>query len=62
MSDILLKVEDIYANYGDFQAVQGASFEVMRGEIISIIGTKGVGKSFLMKEICGTLKPKCVKV
>lgn len=62
MSDILLKVEDIYANYGDFQAVQGASFEVMRGEIISIIGTNGAGKSSLMKAIGGTLKPKSGKV
>lgn len=62
MSDILLRAEDIHANYGDFQAVQGASFEIRKGEIISIIGTNGAGKSTLMKAIGGTLTPKSGKV
>ncbi|PKM85505.1 MAG: branched-chain amino acid ABC transporter ATP-binding protein [Firmicutes bacterium HGW-Firmicutes-11] len=62
MSEILLRAEDIYANYGDFQAVQGASFEIRKGEIISIIGTNGAGKSTLMKAIGGTLAPKSGKV
>lgn len=62
MSDILLRAEDIHAYYGDFQAVQGASFEIRKGEIISIIGTNGAGKSTLMKAIGGTLMPKSGKV
>jgi branched-chain amino acid transport system ATP-binding protein len=62
VSEILLRAEDIYANYGDFQAVQGASFEIRKGEIISIIGTNGAGKSTLMKAIGGTLAPKSGKV
>lgn len=62
MSEILLKAEDINTFYGDFHAVQGASFEVKRGEIISIIGTNGAGKSTLMRTIGGTLSPKTGKV
>ena len=62
MSDIVLKVEDIYANYGDFQAIQGVSFEVRQGEIVSVIGTNGAGKSTLMKAIGGIMSPKSGKV
>jgi branched-chain amino acid transport system ATP-binding protein len=51
----LLKVENIDAFYGDFQAVQQASFEVNENEIVSVIGTNGAGKTTLMKVIGGTL-------
>ncbi|NLY71596.1 MAG: ABC transporter ATP-binding protein [Clostridiales bacterium] len=62
MSDYLLKAEDINAKYGDFHAVQGASFDIKKGEIISVIGTNGAGKSTLMKAIVGIMKPSGGKV
>jgi branched-chain amino acid transport system ATP-binding protein len=62
VSDYLLKAEDINAKYGDFQAVQGASFDIKKGEIISVIGTNGAGKSTLMKAIVGIMKPSGGKV
>ena len=57
MSEIL-KVENVDVYYGDFQAVQQASFTVEEGSIISIIGTNGAGKTTLMKAISGVLPAK----
>lgn len=62
MSEMLLRVEDINTYYGDFHAVQGASFDVKEGEIVSIIGTNGAGKSTLIKTIVGILVPQSGKV
>ena len=50
----ILRVENIDAFYGDFQAVQNASFAVEEKEIASVIGTNGAGKSTLMRVISGT--------
>jgi len=58
----LLKAQDIDAFYGDFQAVQQASFEVEENSIISIIGTNGAGKSTLLKVISGALPARGGKV
>jgi len=58
----LLKALDIDAFYGDFQAVQQASFEVEDKKIISIIGTNGAGKSTLLNVISGVLPARGGKV
>ncbi|MDR3364737.1 MAG: ABC transporter ATP-binding protein [Clostridiales Family XIII bacterium] len=57
MSD-LLRVENVDVFYGDFQAVQQASFAVPDKEIVSIIGTNGAGKTTLMRAIGGVLPAK----
>ncbi|MDR1571594.1 MAG: ABC transporter ATP-binding protein [Clostridiales Family XIII bacterium] len=57
-----MKVENIDAFYGDFQAVQQASFEVDEKKIVSVIGTNGAGKTTLMKVIGGTLAARGGKV
>jgi branched-chain amino acid transport system ATP-binding protein len=62
VSNALLKVEEIDAFYGDFQAVQQASFAVGDKEIVSVIGTNGAGKTTLMKVIGGTLAARGGKV
>ena len=54
MSEIL-KVENVDVFYGDFQAVQQASFSVEENSIVSIIGINGAGKSTLMRAIAGVL-------
>ena len=51
----LLRVEGVDAFYGDFQAVQQASFNVNNGEIVSLIGTNGAGKTTLMRTVGGVL-------
>ena len=58
----MLKAQDIDAFYGDFQAVQKASFEVEEKKIVSIIGTNGAGKSTLLKVISGVLPARGGKV
>jgi branched-chain amino acid transport system ATP-binding protein len=47
----MLAVRDLRANYGDFQALHGVSFHVERGEIVSIIGSNGAGKSTTLKSL-----------
>lgn len=50
----LLKVENLYKNYGDLNVLKDISFEVNQGEIVSIIGKSGTGKTTLL-QILGTL-------
>lgn len=54
----LLEVRDIYTYYGDMCALHGVSFTVGRGEIITLIGANGAGKTSTLNTICGILKPR----
>ena len=54
----MLKVRDIEVFYGDLQALRGVSLEVSRGEIVSILGSNGAGKSTTLMAISGILKPR----
>lgn len=58
MSDVLLKVENIEAWYGDAKVLHGLTFAVKKGEVLSLIGSNGAGKSTLLKCICGLLTKK----
>jgi branched-chain amino acid transport system ATP-binding protein len=53
-TDILLEVTDLKVAYGGIQAVKGISFEVHRGELVSLIGANGAGKTTTLKAITGT--------
>lgn len=55
----MLKVEDIHVYYGSIHAVKGISFHVDEGEIVSLIGANGAGKSTVLKTISGVLRDKC---
>src|SRR5688572_1907558 len=52
--DILLEVRNLKVAYGGIQAVKGVSFEVKRGELVSLIGANGAGKTTTLKAITGT--------
>lgn len=54
---LALKASEIDAHYKDFQALWSVSFEVHKGEIVSIIGANGSGKSTLLNLIAGLLAP-----
>jgi branched-chain amino acid transport system ATP-binding protein len=54
MSTTLLKVSGLKVAYGGIQAVKGVSFEVMQGELVSLIGANGAGKTTTLKAITGT--------
>jgi len=54
----LLKVEDINVYYGSIHAVKGVSFEVDEGEIVTLIGANGAGKSTVLNTVSGLLHPK----
>ena len=57
MSDTILKINDLKVNYGGIEAVKGISFDVPAGEIITLIGANGAGKSSTMRAIAGLVKP-----
>lgn len=56
MADPILKIQNLEAYYGDFQALFGIDCEVNQGEIIAIIGANGAGKTTLMRAITGLLQ------
>ena len=54
----MLKVENINVYYGAIHAIQGISFEVHPGEIVTLIGANGAGKSTTLKTISGQLRTR----
>ena len=54
----LLSVSDLHVSYGAIKAVKGISFEVNEGEIVTMIGANGAGKSSTMNTIAGLIKPE----
>jgi branched-chain amino acid transport system ATP-binding protein len=53
----VLEVQDLAVNYGAIRALQGISFHVEEGEIVTLIGANGAGKSTTLKTISGLLRP-----
>lgn len=54
----MLQVKDLSINYGAIQAVRHVDFEVKEGEIVTLIGANGAGKSTILKTISGIVKPQ----
>jgi len=55
---MMLKIDNINVYYGAIHALKGISIEVNQGEIITLIGANGAGKSTILRTISGILKPK----
>ena len=54
----LLKVENLHVYYGSIHAIKGVSFDVNEGEIVTLIGANGAGKSTTLNTVAGLLKPR----
>ena len=59
---VMLKVNDLHVYYGSIHAVKGVSFEVNEGEVVTLIGANGAGKSTTMKAIMGLIPVKSGKI
>ena len=55
---MMLEVQDLTVFYGAIQALHGVSFSVSEGEIVSLIGANGAGKSTSLRTISGLIRPK----
>ena len=49
----MLSIEDIHVNYGEFQALMGISLEINQGEIVTLLGSNGAGKSTTINTVSG---------
>ena len=54
----VLKVENLHVYYGSIHAIKGVSFEVGEGEIVTLIGANGAGKSTTLNTVGGLLRPR----
>ncbi len=54
----MLKVNDLHVAYGNINAIKGISLDVNQGEIVTLIGSNGAGKSTTLRAISGLLKAK----
>ena len=54
----MLKIDNLHVYYGAIHAIKGISLEVNQGEIVTLIGANGAGKSTTLRTISGLLKPK----
>ena len=56
--EVMLRLEDVHTFYGSIQALKGISLEVREGEIVTLIGANGAGKSTTLRSINGLNTPK----
>ncbi|MEA4882563.1 MAG: ABC transporter ATP-binding protein [Clostridia bacterium] len=54
---MLLSVNDLNVSYGAIHAIKGVSFDVDRGEIVTLIGANGAGKSTILRTVSGLIRP-----
>jgi branched-chain amino acid transport system ATP-binding protein len=54
----LLELRDVHTYYGSIHALRGISFDVEEGEIVTLIGSNGAGKSTTLRTISGLLRPR----
>ncbi len=57
MSDTLLQIKELKVKYGGIEAVRGIDLDVHAGEIVTLIGANGAGKSSTLRTISGLVKP-----
>lgn len=58
----MLSVENLSINYGAIEAVKDVSFHVEEGEVVTLIGANGAGKTSILRTISGLNRPKSGKI
>jgi branched-chain amino acid transport system ATP-binding protein len=58
MSEPLLSVRNLETYYGPITAIRGVSFDVVPGQIVTILGANGAGKTTVLKSVCGAMEPQ----
>ena len=58
----MLEIEDLHVSYGMIEAVKGVDIEIEDGEIVSLIGANGAGKTTIMHAISGLIRPSSGKI
>jgi len=58
----LLEIDDLHVKYGNVEALHGIAIAVQQGEIVTILGTNGAGKSTTLRAISGLLKPSAGEI
>ena len=58
----MLKVENLSVHYGMIQAVRDVSFEVNEGEVVSLIGANGAGKTTILRTLSGLVRPSAGRI
>lgn len=61
-NETILKFEDVNVYYGIIQALHSMSFDVKKGQIVTLVGANGAGKSTTLRAISGLVKPKSGRV
>jgi branched-chain amino acid transport system ATP-binding protein len=54
----MLKIDNIHSFYGNIEALKGVSLQVAEGEVVTLIGANGAGKSTTLMSICGLVPPR----
>ena len=62
MSDTVLKITDLCVSYGGIEALKGISMEVQQGQIVTLIGANGAGKSTTLRAISGLVRPAAGRI
>jgi branched-chain amino acid transport system ATP-binding protein len=58
----MLEVRNLEVTYGEFAAVRGISFDVRDGDLVTIIGANGAGKSTTLRSLMGLLRPRAGRI
>ncbi len=57
MSELILQVQDVHTYYGHIHALKGISMDIRQGEIVTLLGSNGAGKSTTLSSIAGIVHP-----
>ncbi len=58
MTEPVLSVRNLETYYGPITAIRGVSFDVSAGQIVTILGANGAGKTTILKSVCGAMEPQ----